>query len=61
MVAEKDTSVTIQQFLIFLPAAFLLGASPGANNLLAFISATKAGWFKNGKKASLAVSQLGRC
>ncbi len=42
-------SVTIQQLLIFLPAALLLGASPGANNLLAFISATKAGWFKTAK------------
>ena len=38
--------MTLQQFLIFLPAAFLLGASPGANNLLAFISATKAGWLR---------------
>lgn len=38
--------MTLQQFLIFLPAALLLGASPGANNLLAFISATKAGWLR---------------
>jgi len=36
--------MTLDQILIFLPAAFLLGASPGANNLLAFTSATKAGW-----------------
>lgn len=36
--------MTLQQLLVFLPAALLLGASPGANNLLAFISATKAGW-----------------
>lgn len=36
--------MTLEQILIFLPAAFLLGASPGANNLLAFTSATKAGW-----------------
>jgi len=27
----------------------LLGASPGANNLLAFISATKAGWLRTAK------------
>lgn len=36
--------MTLEQILIFLPAAFLIGASPGANNLLAFASATKAGW-----------------
>lgn len=36
--------MTLQQLLIFLPAAFLLGASPGANNLLAFASAARAGW-----------------
>ncbi|MCY6383486.1 LysE family translocator [Hoeflea prorocentri] len=41
--------MTWQQLLIFLPAAFLLGASPGANNLLAFVSATKAGWFRTAK------------
>lgn len=41
--------MTIQQILIFLPAALLLGASPGANNLLAFISATRAGWFRTAK------------
>ncbi len=38
--------MTLQQLAVFLPAAFLLGASPGANNLLAFISATKAGWLR---------------
>lgn len=36
--------MTLEQILIFLPAAFVLGASPGANNLLAFTSAAKAGW-----------------
>ena len=41
--------MTLQQLLIFLPAALLLGASPGANNLLAFISATKAGWLRAAK------------
>lgn len=41
--------MTIQQLLIFLPAAFLLGASPGANNLLAFVSATRAGWARTAK------------
>lgn len=41
--------MTLQQLVIFLPAALLLGASPGANNLLAFISATKAGWHRTAK------------
>ncbi|MEJ6402328.1 LysE family translocator [Yoonia sp. 2307UL14-13] len=41
--------MTLQQLIIFLPAALLLGASPGANNLLAFISATKAGWLSTAK------------
>ena len=41
--------MTLQQLFIFLPAALLLGASPGANNLLAFISATKAGWLRTAK------------
>ncbi|MBW8639365.1 LysE family translocator [Hoeflea sp. WL0058] len=41
--------MTLEQLLIFLPAALLLGASPGANNLLAFISATKAGWLQTAK------------
>lgn len=41
--------MTLQQLMVFLPAALLLGASPGANNLLAFISATKAGWLKTAK------------
>jgi threonine/homoserine/homoserine lactone efflux protein len=36
--------MTFQQLAVFLPAALLLGASPGANNLLAFVSATRAGW-----------------
>ena len=41
--------MTLEQLLIFLPAALLLGASPGANNLLAFVSATKAGWLRSAK------------
>ena len=41
--------MTTEQILLFLPAALLLGASPGANNLLAFISATKAGWRRTAK------------
>ena len=36
--------MTLQQILVFLPAALLLGASPGANNLLAFASAARVGW-----------------
>ena len=36
--------MTLQQLLLFLPAALLLGASPGANNLLAFASAARVGW-----------------
>jgi len=44
--------MTLEQLLIFLPAALLLGASPGANNLLAFISATKAGWLRTAKGIS---------
>ncbi|WP_118138495.1 LysE family translocator [Oceanicella sp. SM1341] len=36
--------MTPEQILAFLPAAFLLGISPGANNLLAFTSAATAGW-----------------
>ena len=41
--------MTLEQLLIFIPAALLLGASPGANNLLAFISAAKAGWLRTAK------------
>lgn len=41
--------MTFEQFLVFLPAALLLGTSPGANNLLAFVSATKAGWLPTAK------------
>ena len=44
--------MTLEQLLIFLPAALLLGASPGANNLLAFISVTKAGWLRTAKGIS---------
>ena len=41
--------MTLPQLAIFLPAALLLGASPGANNLLAFVSATRAGWLAAAK------------
>ncbi len=41
--------MTLEQLFIFLPAALLLGASPGANNLLAFVSATKVGWLRTAK------------
>ncbi|MBW4707252.1 LysE family translocator [Roseobacter sp. YSTF-M11] len=41
--------MTIQQLVTFLPAALLLGISPGANNLLAFIAATRAGWGRTAK------------
>lgn len=41
--------MTLQQLMIFLPVALLLGVSPGANNLLAFISAAKVGWFRAAK------------
>ncbi len=41
--------MTLEQLLIFLPASFLMGASPGANNVLAFVSATRAGWFRTAK------------
>lgn len=41
--------MTLEQLLIFLPSALLLGASPGANNLLAFISATNAGLLRTAK------------
>ena len=37
-------SVSIDQLMLFVPAAFLVGASPGANNLLAFLAAVRAGW-----------------
>ncbi len=49
---EQDLTVTLEQLLVFLPAALLLGASPGANNLLAFVSATKAGWLRTAKGIS---------
>ncbi len=46
---EPDFAMTLEQLFVFLPAALLLGASPGANNLLAFASATKAGWLRTAK------------
>ena len=36
--------MTVQQLALFVPVAFLVGVSPGANNLLAFASAARAGW-----------------
>ncbi|WP_306151484.1 LysE family translocator [Roseovarius sp. MMSF_3281] len=36
--------MTLEQFLIFIPAALLLGSTPGANNMLAFIAAARGGW-----------------
>jgi len=42
---------TVEQILVFIPAAFVVGASPGANNLLAFASAAQVGW----RRAALAV------
>ncbi|MGR3501212.1 LysE family translocator [Pseudaestuariivita sp.] len=41
--------MTFEQLIVFLPAALLLAASPGANNLLAFVSATRAGWLRTAK------------
>ena len=46
--------MTLDQLLIFLPAAALVAASPGANNLLSLINGARAGL-----KATL-VSLLGR-
>lgn len=36
--------MTLAQIALFVPAAFLVALSPGANNLLAFTNATRAGW-----------------
>ena len=36
--------MTLTQLAIFVPAALLVALSPGANNLLAFANATRAGW-----------------
>lgn len=44
----------LQHILVFLSAALALGASPGANNLLAFTSAATSGW----RRAAIGV--LGR-
>jgi threonine/homoserine/homoserine lactone efflux protein len=38
--------------LVFVPAALLLGLSPGANNLLAFVTAARLGW----RAASLGIA-----
>lgn len=46
--------MTLDQFLLFLPAAALVAASPGANNLLSLINGARAGL-----KAT-AISLLGR-
>lgn len=36
--------MTVEQLALFLPAAALVAISPGANNLLAFVTATRVGW-----------------
>ena len=36
--------MTWTQIAVFVPAALLVALSPGANNLLAFTNATRAGW-----------------
>ncbi|QPH55129.1 LysE family translocator [Pontivivens ytuae] len=36
--------MTLAQLLIFIPAAFLVAMSPGANNLLAFSNGSRAGF-----------------
>ena len=36
--------MTLAQLALFVPAAVLVALSPGANNLLAFTNATRAGW-----------------
>lgn len=46
--------MTTLQLTLFLPAAFLVAASPGANNLLSFVHGIKAGFAKT------AVSLSGR-
>jgi threonine/homoserine/homoserine lactone efflux protein len=47
--------MTLAQLLIFLPAAAIVAASPGANNLLAFANGSRHGFLP----AALAL--LGRC
>jgi threonine/homoserine/homoserine lactone efflux protein len=44
--------MSLEQLLVFIPAALLLGISPGANNLLAFVTAARLGW----RAAGLAVA-----
>ncbi len=41
--------MTLAQILLFIPAAFIVGASPGANNLLALLTAAKVGWRQTAK------------
>lgn len=47
--------MTLAQLLIFLPAAVIVAASPGANNLLAFANGTRHGFL------AAALALLGRC
>lgn len=47
--------MTLAQFLLFLPAAAIVAASPGANNLLAFSNGSRRGF----RPAVIALS--GRC
>ena len=37
--------MTLAQLAVFFPAALLVALSPGANNLMAFTNATRAGWW----------------
>lgn len=47
--------MTLAQILLFLPAAAIVAASPGANNLLAFANGSRQGFL------AAAIALLGRC
>ena len=47
--------MTLAQFLVFLPAAAIVAASPGANNLLAFANGSRQGFLPS------AMALSGRC
>lgn len=47
--------MTLAQLLLFLPAATVVAASPGANNLLAFANGSRRGFLPS------AIALLGRC
>ncbi|MCY1668870.1 LysE family translocator [Rhizobium sp. SL86] len=47
--------MTLVQILLFLPAAAVVAASPGANNLLAFANGSRQGFLPS------AIALLGRC